>query len=70
MNKIIRKISLQEKYFFDQTVDKNLQFIVKLMKENKLENVYPRELNDHCEDVNMLWHFRRKLRIRGDHFFF
>ena len=32
-NKIITKISLQQKYLFDQTVDKNLQFIVKLMKE-------------------------------------
>ena len=41
--KIIRKFSLQQKYYFDQTIDKNIQIIVNLMKLKKLDNVYPRK---------------------------
>jgi len=66
----VRKISLQQKYNFDQSIDSTLQLILQLMKEKKINEVYPKELNECCEDGSILWYFRNRLRIRGDALFF
>ena len=69
-NKALRKITLQQKFNFDQTKDKTLQMIITLMKQKKLEIPYPNELNDLSEDASIFWYFRKQLRIRGNALFY
>ena len=67
-----KKNSLQQKYYFDQTIDKNIykNYCEFDETEKKLDNFSPRELNYYWKDVSRgLWYFRSKLHIRGDSLF-
>jgi len=69
-SKIIRKITKQENYWSDQSKDKNIMLVMQLMKQKRIREPFPRELNQFDEEANNLWSCRNSLRIRGDTLFY
>ena len=63
---VLRKITKQEKYWSDQSKDKNIMIVLHLMKQKRIKESFPRELNSYDEEANNLWSCRKALRIRGE----
>lgn len=50
---------------WDQEKDNELQLIIQLMKQKKLDEKYPREIELSSKSCKRLWRIRRDLRIKG-----
>ena len=69
-SKITRKITKQENYWSDQSKDKNIMLVMQLMKQKRIREPFPRELNQFDEEANNLWSCRNSFKIRGDTLFY